>query len=55
MARRPRWQGQLVLGGLRVILANYSLFATEAVVALMTAVVIWYAARAYKEASAVEN
>ena len=38
-----------------VILANYSIFATEAVVALMTAVVIWYAARAYKEASAVEN
>ena len=38
-----------------VILANYSIFATEAVVTLMTAVVIWYAARAYKEASAVEN
>ena len=35
-----------------VLLASYSIIATEILVALMTAAIVWYAARAYKEAEA---
>ena len=35
-----------------VLLAGYSIIATEILVALMTAAIVWYAARAYKEAEA---
>ena len=53
---KARWYwaafgGHFAVDFAAVILANYSILATEAVVALMMLAVAWYAARAYKEAA----
>ena len=42
--------GHFAVNFVAVLLAGYSILATEVVAALMTAGVVWYAMRAYKEA-----